>query len=220
MLSFFTAYRSFGRFWQARHPPRYATFLRPPSPRFGHSSPRREIGRTAAGNTDCRWPDGGFRSPDFRHRSTAAPWRGPADHVRRVAIEWNRPAGPPLAFHKRLTPHARRGKDCGIRRQPAADGGMITRPCPRRTHQPRCRRMDGVTQAGAAAAILRPGAKSPGTVMRRAIRPAGPRTQRSWTPRFAAGPTDRCDVQTQTAARLGLAAATRTRPTSAQPGAT
>ena len=38
LLSFFTAYRSFGRFWQARHPPRYATFLRPPSPRFGHSS--------------------------------------------------------------------------------------------------------------------------------------------------------------------------------------
>src|SRR3954452_16308776 len=34
------AYRSFGRFWQARHPPRYAAFLRQPSPSFGHSSLR------------------------------------------------------------------------------------------------------------------------------------------------------------------------------------
>src|SRR5215213_6452273 len=32
------AYRSSGRSWQARHPPRYAAFLRPPSPSFGHSS--------------------------------------------------------------------------------------------------------------------------------------------------------------------------------------
>ena len=44
MLSFFTAYRSFGRFWQARHPPRYATFLTPPSPRFGHSSKEDALG--------------------------------------------------------------------------------------------------------------------------------------------------------------------------------
>src|SRR3954447_24230220 len=32
------AYRSFGRSWQACHPPRYAAFLSPPSPNFGHSS--------------------------------------------------------------------------------------------------------------------------------------------------------------------------------------
>src|SRR5215210_3405149 len=32
------AYRSFERFWQARHPPQYAAFLSPPSPNFGHSS--------------------------------------------------------------------------------------------------------------------------------------------------------------------------------------
>src|SRR4051812_39797917 len=32
------AYRSFGRSWQARHPPRYAASLSPPSPSFGHSS--------------------------------------------------------------------------------------------------------------------------------------------------------------------------------------
>jgi hypothetical protein len=32
------AYRSSGRFWQARHPPRYAAFLTQPSPSFGHSS--------------------------------------------------------------------------------------------------------------------------------------------------------------------------------------
>src|SRR5215217_5597520 len=32
------AYRSFGRFWQARHPPRYAASLRPSSPSFPHSS--------------------------------------------------------------------------------------------------------------------------------------------------------------------------------------
>src|SRR5690349_16800222 len=32
------AYRSSGRSWQARHPPRYAAFLTPPSPSFGHSS--------------------------------------------------------------------------------------------------------------------------------------------------------------------------------------
>jgi hypothetical protein len=32
------AYRSFGRFGQARHPPRYAAFLTQPSPSFGHSS--------------------------------------------------------------------------------------------------------------------------------------------------------------------------------------
>ena len=28
----------FGRFWQARHPPRYAAFIQPSSPRFPHSS--------------------------------------------------------------------------------------------------------------------------------------------------------------------------------------
>jgi hypothetical protein len=28
----------FGRFWQARHPPRYAASLKPSSPRFKHSS--------------------------------------------------------------------------------------------------------------------------------------------------------------------------------------
>src|SRR5207342_338144 len=28
----------FGRFWQARHPPRYAASLKPSSPRFTHSS--------------------------------------------------------------------------------------------------------------------------------------------------------------------------------------
>jgi hypothetical protein len=38
VLSLVTAYRSSGRFRQARHPPRYAAFLRPPSPSFGHSS--------------------------------------------------------------------------------------------------------------------------------------------------------------------------------------
>src|SRR4051794_17348511 len=32
------AYRSFGRSWQAHHPPRYAASLSPPSPNFGHSS--------------------------------------------------------------------------------------------------------------------------------------------------------------------------------------
>jgi hypothetical protein len=32
------AYRSFGRFRQARHPPRYAAFFTPPSPSFGRSS--------------------------------------------------------------------------------------------------------------------------------------------------------------------------------------
>src|SRR3954454_23192916 len=32
------AYRLFGGFWQARHPPRYAAFLRPSSPSFPHSS--------------------------------------------------------------------------------------------------------------------------------------------------------------------------------------
>src|SRR4051812_32394401 len=32
------AYRSFGRSWQARHPPRYAAFPNLPSPNFGHSS--------------------------------------------------------------------------------------------------------------------------------------------------------------------------------------
>jgi hypothetical protein len=32
------AYRSFGRFWQTHHPPRYAAFLTQPSPRFPHSS--------------------------------------------------------------------------------------------------------------------------------------------------------------------------------------
>src|SRR3954464_15739814 len=32
------AYRSFGRSWQARHPPRYAAFSNLPSPNFGHSS--------------------------------------------------------------------------------------------------------------------------------------------------------------------------------------
>src|SRR3954463_13061031 len=30
--------RSFGKFWQVRHPPRYADSLSPPSPSFGHSS--------------------------------------------------------------------------------------------------------------------------------------------------------------------------------------
>ncbi|WP_211100746.1 hypothetical protein, partial [Acuticoccus sediminis] len=29
---------SFWRSWQACHPPRYAAFLKPPSPSFGHSS--------------------------------------------------------------------------------------------------------------------------------------------------------------------------------------
>ena len=38
MVWLIVAYRSFGRFWQARHPPRYAAFLRQPSPSFGHSS--------------------------------------------------------------------------------------------------------------------------------------------------------------------------------------
>src|SRR4051794_41315224 len=32
------AYRSFGRSWQACHPPRYAASLSPPSPNFGRSS--------------------------------------------------------------------------------------------------------------------------------------------------------------------------------------
>jgi hypothetical protein len=39
------AYRSFERFWQARHPPRYAAFLSPPSPNFGHSSNRPDLAR-------------------------------------------------------------------------------------------------------------------------------------------------------------------------------
>src|SRR5215218_1237000 len=38
VLSLIVAYRSFGRLRQARHPPRYAAFLTPPSPSFGHSS--------------------------------------------------------------------------------------------------------------------------------------------------------------------------------------
>ena len=38
MVSLIVAYRSFGRSWQARHPPRYAAFLTHPSPSFGHSS--------------------------------------------------------------------------------------------------------------------------------------------------------------------------------------
>ncbi|MDI2078385.1 hypothetical protein QJT78_52155, partial [Bradyrhizobium sp. Mp27] len=33
------------RFWQARHPPRYAAFLTPSSPRFRHSSFREEFDR-------------------------------------------------------------------------------------------------------------------------------------------------------------------------------
>ncbi len=37
------AYRSSGRFWQARHPPRYAALLRLPSPSFQHSSGRRAL---------------------------------------------------------------------------------------------------------------------------------------------------------------------------------
>jgi hypothetical protein len=32
------AYRSLERFWQARHPPRYAAYLRPSSPTLPHSS--------------------------------------------------------------------------------------------------------------------------------------------------------------------------------------
>ena len=39
MLSLVMAYRSFGRFRQARHPPRYAASLTPSSPSFEHSSP-------------------------------------------------------------------------------------------------------------------------------------------------------------------------------------
>src|SRR5215213_426761 len=38
VVSLIVAYRSFGRFRQAGHPPRYAAFLTPPSPSFGHSS--------------------------------------------------------------------------------------------------------------------------------------------------------------------------------------
>src|SRR5215204_3048730 len=38
MLSLLMVYRSSGRSWQARHPPRYAASLSPPSPNFGHSS--------------------------------------------------------------------------------------------------------------------------------------------------------------------------------------
>jgi hypothetical protein len=41
------AYRSSGRFRQARHPPRYAAFLTAPSPRFGHSSREDEERLTA-----------------------------------------------------------------------------------------------------------------------------------------------------------------------------
>jgi transposase len=44
------AHRSSGRSGQARHPPRYAAFLTPPSPSFGHSSRRREQGISKAGN--------------------------------------------------------------------------------------------------------------------------------------------------------------------------
>src|SRR4029077_9885489 len=44
----------FGRFWQARHPPRYAAFNQTSSPRFPPSSPRsiawrRSLGREAYG---------------------------------------------------------------------------------------------------------------------------------------------------------------------------
>src|SRR3954452_883212 len=59
------AYRSFGRFWQARHPPRYAAFLRPSSPRFSHSS--LAPGKTDTGRAwvyvrdDC--PSGGPAPP-------------------------------------------------------------------------------------------------------------------------------------------------------------
>ena len=38
MLLLVMAHRSSGRSGQARHPPRYAAFLTPPSPSFGHSS--------------------------------------------------------------------------------------------------------------------------------------------------------------------------------------
>jgi uncharacterized protein YjbI with pentapeptide repeats len=38
VVSLIVAYRSFGKFRQVRHPPRYAAFLTPPSPSFGHSS--------------------------------------------------------------------------------------------------------------------------------------------------------------------------------------
>jgi hypothetical protein len=41
VLSLVMAYRSSGRFWQARHPPRYAALLTQPSPSFGHSSKNR-----------------------------------------------------------------------------------------------------------------------------------------------------------------------------------
>jgi hypothetical protein len=42
------AYRSFWRFWQARHPPRYAAFLRPASPTFRHSSQLHALAYTLA----------------------------------------------------------------------------------------------------------------------------------------------------------------------------
>src|SRR5215213_11665223 len=43
------AYRSFGRSWQACHPPRYAASLSPPSPNFGHSSQDHGAGHGAHG---------------------------------------------------------------------------------------------------------------------------------------------------------------------------
>jgi len=52
VLSLVTAYRSSGRSWQARHPPRYAAFLTPPSPSCGHSSGAAILAYIAETNAD------------------------------------------------------------------------------------------------------------------------------------------------------------------------
>src|SRR5215213_6884600 len=141
VLSLIVAYRSFGRFWQARHPPRYAAFLTPPSPSFGHSSPgdRRDGGdllplapgvRRAEGRPSeaAEGVGGGERpaaqgggGPDVGQadprRGRPGKLLGPArrraciEHVRRVLSVSERRAGAALGQHRSTQRKAPRGRD-------------------------------------------------------------------------------------------------------------
>jgi hypothetical protein len=58
VVSLIVAYRSFGKFRQVRHPPRYAAFLTPPSPSFGHSSNQEGASVISEMRAVVEWPVG------------------------------------------------------------------------------------------------------------------------------------------------------------------
>src|SRR4051812_20381281 len=104
------AYRLFGGFWQARHPPRYAAFLRPSSPSFPHSSAIRAgtvaVGRAGriVASRGYTWGEGGYPIPQpatlFRIASLSKAFAAAA--VARLvasgALSWNTRAFPFLGI--------------------------------------------------------------------------------------------------------------------------